>query len=213
MVAAILAGLGNSPGPTLTVVRQTTTGAHPPQLLSQHQAYRVILPEHNKIVELSLWEYGKPTPLIRIRALDPNRRAFPKQIDLRSRQLHLLPATDFAIEMLRKGEDRYRPLGARLGWFAVRITDTDGNTSVRYFEAGRQWPRGYLSCGRGRLAREDTAKTLTPPAVRAYFMNLFKTLRPMQSTPRVVPPIVPPTRKSPPPAPPPAAASRKKRTP
>lgn len=190
LVVAAAAGLGNAPGPQLSLVRHKTIGNHPPILNPTHVHMAVTLPQAKRYVALYYWRYGQTTPLLQIRARSASR-VLPRMITL-SYSVDGVDANHF--DIVKASGDAAKALvsATPIGWYAILVEEASGQRSVTYFEAGKKVSRGYFSCSsKPRLVRKETARKLAPPDVRSHFEGLFS------SVPRLklAPPTAPPTKK------------------
>ncbi len=194
LVVAAAAGLGNAPGPQLSLVRHETIGKHPPTLTPSIRYMSVTLPENRKWVALYYWRYGQTTPILQLRARSTSR-PLPQAITL-SYGLVGVRLADFDVVMAKGKAGKALVSSTPVGWYAVMIEDDTGQRSVVTFEAGKNVSRGYFSCSsKPRLIREESARKLAPPNVRSHFDGLFRAVDRL----RLAPPPAPPM-KTPPPA-------------
>lgn len=187
LVIAAAAGLGNAPGPQLSLVRHETIGKHPPTLNPTHFHMAVTLPQNRRWVALYYWRYGQAKPLLQIRARSA-ARPLPRAITLTYGVVGVKEA-DYDI-VKATGDARAALVGLTpVGWYAVMVEDATGQRSVVYFEAGKKVSRGYFSCSnKPRLVREETARKLAPPDVRGHFEGLFRAVERLRLAPSVAPP-------------------------
>ncbi len=208
LVVAAAAGLGNAPGPQLSLVRHETMGRHPPTLSPTNFYMAVTLPQNRRWVALYYWRYGQTTPVLQIRARS-TARPLPRAITL-SYGLVGLRVTDYDIIKAKGEAGKALVSSTPVGWYSVLIEDATGQRSVVYFEAGKKISRGYFSCSSSpRLIREEMARKLAPPDVRSHFDGLFRSM-PRLNLPPPVAPAVPPGKKR---APRPAATPPEKTPP
>jgi hypothetical protein len=209
IAVAAAAGLGNSPAPTLSLVRQDTVGRYPPKLSPTHFHMAVTLPQSRRWVALTFWRYAETEPLLQIHARSL-ARPLPRAITL-SYGVPGVIADRYDI-VKAKGDRSRSSLVNRTdpGWYAVLVEDDEGQRSVVFFETGQKVSRGYFSCSsEPRLVREDTARKLAPPDVQSHFSGLFSAVPRLRLAP-LPPPATPPRKKSPAPpaAPPPVRRPR-----
>jgi hypothetical protein len=210
LVVAAAAGLGNAPGPQLSLVRHETIGKYPPNLNPNSRYMAVTLPENRRWVALYYWRYGQTTPILQIRARSTSR-PLPRDITL-SYGLVGVRLADYDIVRAKGEAGKALVSSTPVGWYSVLIEDATGNRSVVFFEAGKKVSRGYFSCSsKPRLIREETARKLAPPNVRSHFEGLFGAVPRLglKDPPPAPPgkkhapgPAATPPVKAPPPAPP-----------